>query len=239
MKVQSAYSGMNLPSHVALVRNAGHATEARAAPPLFNNSSDIPSKLAGGESEHAAHTAQLRVPPGYASKPAGELHADPVASGVLRDGKAQSYISQDNQTFPVRYDQANATWRIFSPENPTKYQYPVRRDERGDWHQHGEVGLPGGSGGGNRQGVGGSPHGALPPHLQARQQQLQNERQDLLQQRNDLDNQLRQFPTANPLNQPGGDMAHMRQLVQEMRNFANLRLQNVDQELQQLQNQQH
>ncbi|PQV45204.1 hypothetical protein [Paraburkholderia sp. BL21I4N1] len=67
-----------------------------------------------------------------------------VANGVAYDDKGQGFIKQDALTLPVRYDKANGTWRVFTPENPTKYQPPVSQDNNGTWQVHGNVGLPGG-----------------------------------------------------------------------------------------------
>ncbi len=91
-----------------------------------------------------ASGAQFDVPAAYARKPKGGLHADPNSAGVFRDEKGQAYIKSGDQTWPVNFDKDNGTWRVYSPDNPTKYQYPVRADESGNWQVHDEVGLKGG-----------------------------------------------------------------------------------------------
>ncbi|MFM0228554.1 hypothetical protein PQR32_42065, partial [Paraburkholderia dipogonis] len=84
------------------------------------------------------------MPEGYARQPAGKLEADPDSPGIFRDSKLQAYIRANGQTWPVRYDADNGTWRVYQPDNPTKYQYPVRLDAHGNWQVHGDTGIPGG-----------------------------------------------------------------------------------------------
>ncbi|MFM0228550.1 hypothetical protein PQR32_42045, partial [Paraburkholderia dipogonis] len=85
------------------------------------------------------------MPEGYARQPAGNLEADPDSPGIFRDSKLQAYIRANGQTWPVRYDTDNGTWRVYQPDNPTKYQYPVRLDAHGNWQVHGDTGIPGGT----------------------------------------------------------------------------------------------
>ncbi|MFM0558148.1 helix-turn-helix domain containing protein, partial [Paraburkholderia sediminicola] len=87
----------------------------------------------------------ILLPEGYARQPAGRLEADPDSPGIFRDSKFQAYIRANGQTWPVRYDTDNGTWRVYQPDNPTKYQYPVRLDAHGNWQVHGDTGIPGGA----------------------------------------------------------------------------------------------
>lgn len=84
------------------------------------------------------------VPDSYAGNPHGRLHADPLMNGVYRNYKGDAYIKQGDLAFPIRYDRGNGTWRAHSQESPTKYAYPVKQDDNGAWHTHGDVGMAGG-----------------------------------------------------------------------------------------------
>ncbi|MFM0645321.1 hypothetical protein PQR14_13415 [Paraburkholderia bryophila] len=131
MKIQSALMQAHNFGQPDGARNVVSRSEPRGAPATFE-SSDRPPFMPFG------------VPTSYASKPHGRLCADPLVDGVFRDDKWQAFIKRDNQTYPVKYDKDNATWRVHNPQNPLKFQCPVRRNENGSWLAHSDVGLKGG-----------------------------------------------------------------------------------------------
>ncbi|WNC88590.1 hypothetical protein RI103_12790 [Paraburkholderia sp. FT54] len=92
----------------------------------------------------ASGTPHSNVPESYATKPDGGLTPDPHSVGIFRDGKNQAFVHSGKQTYPVRWDKDNRTWRVFQPNDPTKPQYPVRMGRDGHWQEHNDVGLPGG-----------------------------------------------------------------------------------------------
>lgn len=186
MKVQP-FSGQTYDSgQSAGISGGEQSVGPRSMPAVFDAAGHRPSEGAGvangatlpGSSPFTG-SKQFGVPASYASKPSGHLQADLGNQGVVRDDKGQALIRQGGQTYPVRYDKDNGTWRVYSPENPTKYQYAVKQDERGDWHTHGQVGLPGGWLGDAGQ----AKHQAIAnvrqqiQHLQAQSAQLTHSRQ--------------------------------------------------------------
>ncbi|MFM0161328.1 hypothetical protein [Paraburkholderia sediminicola] len=196
---------------------------------------DASQARAPGTSAPSTSGTQFDVPAQYASKPAGNLQADPHSPGVFRDDKGQAFIRSGDQTWPVRYDRDNGTWRVYNPDNPTKYQYPVRADENGNWQVHNDVGLKGGGGDAKRPGIGAEQQVNLQQDLQMQRAQLENQRQPLLLQRQDLENQLRQFPGPQHANRTGLEQAQLYHMLQARLADTNRRLHTLDQELQQLQ----
>lgn len=171
----------------------------------------------------ATTPAQFDVPAQYVRKPSGDLHADPGTRGVLRDDMGQGYIDMSGKTYPVRYDEDNGTWRVYNPDDPAKFQYPVQQDEHGDWQVHDEVGL---KGGGNSTNV--------PPNFQAQQAHLENQRQQLLHDQHVLEEQIRQFPGPQHAGRSGMELAYLDNMLRSRLADVNNRLQSVNQELQQL-----
>ncbi len=103
------------------------------------------ARAPGMNTQPSTNGANLAVPAPYARKPDGNLQADLHSPGVLRDDKGQAFIRSGDQSWPVRYDRDNGTWRVYDPHNPTKYQYPVTADGNGRWQGHNDVGLKGGA----------------------------------------------------------------------------------------------
>ncbi|MDR5761575.1 hypothetical protein [Caballeronia sp. LZ035] len=64
--------------------------------------------------------------------------------GVMVDPRGQRFISMDGQTYAVKYDKDNGTWRVFDQSNPWRPSFPVRLDEQGLWEPHSSTGLAGG-----------------------------------------------------------------------------------------------
>lgn len=120
MKVQSANNQSHEISQAQTARSNGPDTEPITAPSVFDTS-------------------------GYRPSVDGRAGEVPHANGVAWDNQGQRFIKQGAQTYPVKYDKDNGTWRVVNPENPAKYQYPVKQDENGAWHTHSDVGLQGGS----------------------------------------------------------------------------------------------
>lgn len=196
---------------------------------------DAPQARAPGTSARSTSGTQIDVPAQYASKPKGNLQADPHRPGVFRDDRGQAFIRSGDQAWPVRYDRDNETWRVYNPDNPTKYQYPVRADENGNWQVHNDVGLKGGGGDAKRQGIGAEQQVNLQQDLQNQRAQLENQRQPLLQQRQALENQLRHFPGPEHANRTGLEQAQLYHMLQARLADTNRRIQTLDQQLQQLQ----
>ncbi|MFL9901565.1 hypothetical protein PQR71_26045 [Paraburkholderia fungorum] len=194
-----------------------------AAGPSNEPQTGKPPAQESGTNAPATTGAQFDVPAQYARKPGGDLHADPGTQGVLRDDKGQAYIDMSGKTYPVRYDNDNGTWRVYNPDDPAKFQYPVRQDEHGDWQVHDDVGL---KGGGNATNV--------PPNLQARRTELENQRQQLQHDQHELEEQIRQFPGPQHAGRSGMELAYLDNMLRGRLADVNNRLQNVNQELQQV-----
>lgn len=171
----------------------------------------------------ATTTEQFGVPVQYARTPGGDLHTDPGAQGVLRDDKGQAYIDVSGKTYPVRYDKDNGTWRVNNPDDPAKFQYPVRQDEQGNWQVHDDVGLKGG----------GNP-GRVSQALLTRRTQLETQRQQLQHDQHQLQEQLRQFPGPQNAGRSGMELAYLHNALQGRLADVSNRLQNVNQGLQQV-----
>jgi hypothetical protein len=194
-----------------------------AASPSNEPRTGKPPAQKSGTNAPATPGAQFDVPAQYARKPSGDLHTDPATQGLLRDDKGQAYIDMSGKTYPVRYDKDNGTWRVYNFDDPAKFQYPVRQDEHGDWQVHDDVGL---KGGGNATYV--------PPDLQARRTQLENQRQQLQHDQHELEEQIRQFPGPQHAGRSGMELAYLDNMLRGRLVDVNNRLQNVNQELQQL-----
>ncbi|MDE1184520.1 hypothetical protein [Paraburkholderia sp.] len=91
-----------------------------------------------------AGTADRMLPQSYASKPKGVLLPDHDNPGMQIDEAGEHYISDGKNTYAVRYDRDNKTWRVYPPENPTKPGIPVAKNREGVFEPHDEVGLKGG-----------------------------------------------------------------------------------------------
>jgi hypothetical protein len=96
----------------------------------------------GSAHQHAPDTPVL--PSRYAAQPSGTLQPDPAHAGVLIDSKGQRYIQDHGQSYPVRYDTANQTWRVVQPDKPAEPGVPIERRPDGSWKPHDAVGLRGG-----------------------------------------------------------------------------------------------
>lgn len=216
---QDARSGIDIASAILGAGAPGAAFKAGSKFPER-------SEVAGG--------AQFDLPTRYAQKPQGALHPEPNRPDIFRDDRGQRYIRSGDQTWPVKYDKENGTWRIYDPSNPTKYQYPVRLNERGSWQLHGDVGLKGGGGDGGRSNIGALQQGNLQHELQMHRAALQNERLDLLNQRHNLEHQLHQFPGPQHANRTGLELAHLHHMLLGNLTQVNNRLHAIAQELNQL-----
>lgn len=248
MKVQTASSPTMENVQAQAARSSAPESSRSEMPEVFDTSMlelpDGDERVSGArlaESSSSTNHPQFGVPTSYASTPSGPLHADPAAHGVYRDGKGHAFIRQGDQTHPVRYDKDNSTWRVHSPANPTKYQYPVKRDENGTWQMHGEVGLPGGWKGAPPHGAGWAQHAVI--QLQQQVQQLEHQRQQLQQQRHDLQSQLQQFPGPQHASRSPLERAILQNMLQtQLTNLGNQlhaveqQVQQANQQLQQLQN---
>lgn len=156
-----------------------------------NRTRDLLSRVPVGDAKTTPTQDTLfTLPAAFAVKPDGPLHADPRNPGVYRSNDGQSYIKQSGVTYPVRYDGDNATWRVSSPGNPTKYAYPIARDESGIWRQHGAVGL---QGGGGRLPARPEISGASRQTIQHRIQLLESELQQARSQEREQTNRLQAF----------------------------------------------
>ncbi|WP_146120227.1 DUF6543 domain-containing protein [Paraburkholderia sp. BL21I4N1] len=171
------------------------------------------------------------MPAHYAIEPDGPLRADAIHQGVFKDDSGAAYIRQDARAFPVKYDKDNGTWRVHHPDMPTKYAYPVKQDDSGGWHAHGEVGVPGGWRGGMPAGISFGHHAVA--QLQQQVQQLQFQRQDLMQQRQNLQAQLQQFPGPQHANRSPLELAFQQGMLSTQLANVNNQLQAVEQQLQQ------
>lgn len=228
------------------VSAGGNSTPAQPAKPDIDaspttnvervESRDDPLKTSGADTTASSTgNARFALPTRYAQKPSGRLQADPDSPGVFRDDKQQAYIKADGETYPVRFDKDNGTWRVYRPDDPAKPQYPVRVDAQGNWQVHNDVGLKGGGGDARRPGVDGARQGDVQPDFGAQQMQLANQRQQLLQQRQNVQNQLQHFPGPQDANRPPLELAMLQNMLQNQLNNINNQLQNVEQQLQQLQ----
>lgn len=89
-------------------------------------SSTLPQHL------QAAYTVQVPGLTADASNSQPVLHND------------RHYIRIDSNDYPVRFDNASATWRIYAEDNPAKPSLPVRY-HNGQWQLHNDVGIGGGA----------------------------------------------------------------------------------------------
>ncbi|WP_244220833.1 hypothetical protein [Paraburkholderia aromaticivorans] len=96
----------------------------------------------GSDHQHTPDTPVL--PSRYAAQPSGTLQSDPAQAGVLIDATGQRYIQDHGQSYPVRYDTANQTWRVVQRDKPAEPGVPVERQPDGSWKPHDAVGLRGG-----------------------------------------------------------------------------------------------
>lgn len=69
--------------------------------------------------------------------------SEPNEAGVFEESN-HKYIKEDGHFYRVRYDEHNATWRVFRADNAAKPAIPVRYQE-GQWRIHHDVGLKGGA----------------------------------------------------------------------------------------------
>ncbi|PQV52163.1 hypothetical protein [Paraburkholderia sp. BL21I4N1] len=185
MKVQSAGSQTNESTQMEVAQSAAPTARPNGAPPMFDTSAHRPSDCRADGARQAwllpsTINPSFDVPVHYASKPYGSLHADVNNQGVYKDDKGTAYIKQRVRTYPVKYDKGNGTWRVYRPDNSTKYQYPVRTDRSGNWHTHGEVGLAGGWEGDPLASLNKAQHEIM--DLRAQIQRLENQKQQLTQQ---------------------------------------------------------
>jgi hypothetical protein len=67
----------------------------------------------------------------------------PNLDGIYSQGN-QRFIRDGDHFYPVRFDEANSTWRVFKPDNGAKPAIPVSYQD-GQWQLHGGVGLRGGA----------------------------------------------------------------------------------------------
>nr|WKF56986.1 Toxin [Paraburkholderia busanensis] len=184
-----------------------------------------------GTEVDATSGVQFGVPLAYTGKPSGPLRADPATPGVYRADNGQAYIKQGGQMFAVKYDGDNRTWRVYSPDNPAKYAYPVKQDESGNWHAHGDVGLPGGFRGAPPAGIGWGQHAVL--QLQQQVQHLQNQQAQLQQEHQNLHSQLQQFPGPQHANRSPAELAQLQGMLQSQLGNVTNQLQAVNQQIQQ------
>ncbi|MFM0645841.1 hypothetical protein PQR14_16055 [Paraburkholderia bryophila] len=244
MRVQSANSQANASgqaqaqAQAQATQGAGPAETSGAAPAVFDTSAHGSSngeRRASGvspdESRPFTSNAGFGVPAHYAIEPVGRLRADAIHRGVYKDDSGAAYIRQGTQTYPVRYDKDNGTWRVHRPDRPTKYAYPVKPDDSGSWHAHGEVGVPGGWRGGAPGGMSFGHHAI--GQLQQQVQQLQLQRQDLLQQRQHLQGQLHPFPGPQHANRSPLELAFLQSALSAQLANVNNQLHGVEQQLQQ------
>lgn len=238
MRVQSASSQTNQSDQANATQGAGPAATPGAAPPVFDTSAHGVSEgerrasgVSPDETRPFASNARFGVPAHYAIEPDGQLRADAIHRRVYRDDCGAAYIRQGTQAYPVRYDKDNGTWRVHRPDSPTKYAYPVKPDDSGSWHAHGEVGVPGGWRGGAPAGMSFGHHAIA--QLQQQVQQLQFQRQDLLQQRQDLQAQLHQFPGPQHANRSPLELAFLQSVLSAQLANVNNQLHGVEQQLQQ------
>lgn len=113
----------------------------------FQGSGSQPNKPGPTGSGNQRTSDIPTLPTRYAAEPSGMLQPDPGHAGVLTDPTGQQYILDHGQSYPVRYDAANQTWRLVQPDKPTDPGVPVERRADGSWQQHGDVGLQGGGNG--------------------------------------------------------------------------------------------
>ncbi|WGS49094.1 hypothetical protein LFL96_15155 [Paraburkholderia sp. D15] len=208
MKVHPFGSQAAYPAHVEVARGNGAPSGMPPSErsPASREAADNGAMI-HGNGEHGPATSNTRVTgegagqqtyamlknwtgAGTASEQT-HMRADQATRGVYRGDNGQAFIKQGDQTYPVRYDKDNGTWRVHSPENPTKYAYPVRQDESGNWHTHSEVGLKGGGGQKPAKAeISGGPRQIVEQRIQQLQGQLQ---QAEARAREQLDRQ-RDFP---------------------------------------------
>ncbi|MBN3757695.1 hypothetical protein G3N95_32560 [Paraburkholderia sp. Tr-20389] len=100
----------------------------------------------GAMHDPARSTVVPGVPDTYASRPSGELTADPQYRGIYRDSRGQGYIRQGDTTFAVKYDKDNESWNVQSPDGGARPPYAVRLNSNGNWEFNPDTGLKGGSG---------------------------------------------------------------------------------------------
>ncbi len=193
-----------------------------------------PQAREAGANASPTTSAPWTVPDGYAHNPSGQVRMDPDTRGLFRDDKDQAFIKAGDQTYAVRYDKDNGTWRAYRPDDPAKPQYPVKPDEHGNWQVHNDVGLKGGGGESQRPAMGWAQQGDIPLHLQARQMELQNQRQQLLQQRQDVEHQINQFPGPGNANRSGLELAHLHHMLTSRRDNLTNQLNQLEQQLQQV-----
>ncbi|NPT39322.1 hypothetical protein GNZ11_33260 [Paraburkholderia xenovorans] len=110
----------------------------------FQGSGSQPNKPGPTGSGNQRTSDIPTLPTRYAAEPSGMLQPDPGHAGVLTDPTGQQYILDHGQSYPVRYDAANRTWRLVQPDKPTDPGVPVERRPDGNWQPHGDVGLQGG-----------------------------------------------------------------------------------------------
>jgi hypothetical protein len=132
----------------------GAGGEPEAPAPKTNEQGKAPPV----KNEPSTKDTHFNVPDSYAIQPSGSLKADPAAPGILRDDNGVPYISSGNKLYRATFDNDNGTWRVMG-DDPTKFQYPVKLDENGNWQSHGDTGLKGGAPGddgakGGAQGAG-------------------------------------------------------------------------------------
>ncbi|PUA20407.1 hypothetical protein C7W93_11830 [Glaciimonas sp. PCH181] len=84
---------------------------------------------------------KIRLPPEYAA-----IEFEGAANQNQPTNQAINYVEMDGQKFPVRYDAANNTWRIYRQDRPSAPGIPVKYDPKNGWHIHMNVGLRGGGG---------------------------------------------------------------------------------------------
>lgn len=100
---------------------------------------------------------QLMAGPVTMPHPDAMFDARYIAQGVrlkdarsIEDGvyeiRGSRYIEHGGQTYGVRFDRDNATWRLVKPGHTSAdYAPPVIRDVDGQWRHHDDVGLRGGA----------------------------------------------------------------------------------------------
>lgn len=203
---------------------AERVTRPSSEPEHSTSQAKTPSADGPGATTSSRNSATFDVPARYARKPGGDLHADPANPGVFRDARGQTYIEASGEAYPVRYDKDNGTWRVYNPDDPAKFQYPVRPDGQGQWQVHDDVGLKGG-GWGNH----------VPQDLQARHAQLLNQRQQLRHEQQHLQDQLVQFPGPGNAHRSGMELAYLQHALQGRLSDVNNRLQALEHEVQQVQ----
>jgi hypothetical protein len=64
--------------------------------------------------------------------------------GLMEDRKGNTYVVDGKNVYAVKRDADNATWRVYSPQDPVRPAYPIRSGQNGGWELHGDVGLKGG-----------------------------------------------------------------------------------------------